>query len=74
MKFIFFNFVVVTTTSLVASSVSAEEYNSLKASKDFESFDSAGVSEKETDGRVQLTVVPVTYNAIKYLAGNGDKV
>ena len=56
-----------------ASIVCAMDYTSLKAPKDFKAFDSTGLSEKETDGRVQLTVVPINDNAIKYITGNGEK-
>ena len=58
---------------LVIGTVSAIEYTSLKNPKNFKAFDTFGVSEKETDGRVQLTVVPVNDDAIKYMTGNGDK-
>lgn len=56
-----------------ATIVCAMDYTSLKAPKDFKAFDSSGVSEKETDGRVQLTVVPINDNSTKYITGNGEK-
>ena len=58
---------------LLIGAVSAVEYTSLKVPKNFKAFDTFGVSEKETDGRVQLTVVPVKDDAIKYMTGNGDE-
>ena len=45
----------------------------LASPKDFKSFDKTGVYEKETDGRVKLTVVPINDNTIKYMTGNGEK-
>ena len=45
----------------------------MKTPKNFKAFDTFGVSEKETDGRVQLTVVPINDTAVKYMTGNGDK-
>ena len=56
-----------------ANIVCAVDYTSLKNPENFKAFDSTGVSEKDTDGRVQLTVVPVNDDAIKYMTGNGDK-
>ena len=53
--------------------VSAIEYTSLKTPDNFKDFDTFGVSEKETDGRVQLTVVPVEDDAVKYMKSNGDE-
>ena len=53
--------------------VTAIEYTSLKTPDNFKDFDTFGVSEKETDGRVQLTVVPINDTAVKYMTGNGDK-
>ena len=53
--------------------VSAIEYTSLKTPDGFKDFDIFGVSEKETDGRVQLTVVPVEDDAVKYMKANGDE-
>ena len=58
---------------ITATTVCAVEYNSLKTPKNFKAFDTFGVSEKETDGRVQLTVVPINDTAVKYMTGNGDK-
>jgi len=58
---------------VTASTVCAVEYTSLKTPKNFKAFDTFGVSEKETDGRVQLTVVPINDTAVKYMTGNGDK-
>lgn len=58
---------------ITASTVCAVEYTSLKTPKNFKAFDTFGVSEKETDGRVQLTVVPINDTAVKYMTGNGDK-
>ena len=56
-----------------ASIVCAVDYTSLKNPKDFKAFDKTGVSEKETDGRVKLTVVPINDDTIKYMTGNGEK-
>ena len=53
--------------------VSAIEYTSLKTPDNFKDFDTFGVSEKETDGRVKLTVVPVEDDAVKYMKSNGDE-
>ena len=53
--------------------VTAIEYTSLKTPDNFKDFDTFGVSEKETDGRVQLTVVPVEDDAVKYMKSNGDE-
>lgn len=53
--------------------VTAIEYTSLKTPDNFKDFDTFGVSEKETEGRVQLTVVPINDTAVKYMTGNGDK-
>lgn len=58
---------------VTASTVCAVEYTSLKTPKNFKAFDTFGVSEKETDGRVQLTVVPINDTAVKYMTSNGDK-
>lgn len=57
-----------------ASTVCAVEYTSLKNPKNFKAFDKDGVSEKETDGRVKLTVVPINENTTKYITGNGEKL
>ena len=59
---------------LTASTVSAIEYTSLKNPTDFKAFDNTGLSTKETDGRVELTIVPVNENSIKYITGNGEKI
>lgn len=59
---------------MCANVVCAADNTTLKNPKNFKSFDSNGVSEKETDGRVQLTVVPVKGDTIKYITGNGEKV
>ncbi|MDD6776882.1 MAG: hypothetical protein PUD86_06280 [Methanobacteriaceae archaeon] len=56
-----------------ASIVCAVDYTSLKNPKDFKVFDKDGVSEKETDDRVKLTVVPINDDIIKYMTGNGEK-
>ena len=53
--------------------VTAIDYTSLKTPDNFKDFDTFGVSEKETDGRVQLTVVPVNDDAVKYMKDNGDE-
>jgi hypothetical protein len=53
--------------------VSAIEYTSLKTPDNFKDFDTFGVSEKETDNRVKLTVVPVEDDTIKYMTGNGQE-
>lgn len=53
--------------------VSAIEYTSLNTPDNFKDFDTFGVSEKETDGRVKLTVVPVEDDAVKYMKSNGDE-
>ena len=58
---------------MAANIVSAIEYTSLKNPTNFKTFDNFGVSEKETDGRVKLTVVPVKEDTIKYITGNGEK-
>lgn len=58
---------------ITATTVCAVEYTSLKTPKNFKAFDTFGVSEKETDGRVQLTVVPINETAVKYMTSNGDK-
>ena len=58
---------------ITASTVCAVEYTSLKTPKNFKAFDTFGVSEKETDGRVKLTVVPINDDTIKYMTGNGEK-
>lgn len=58
---------------ITATTVCAVEYTSLKNPKNFKAFDTFGVSEKETDGRVQLTVVPINETAVKYMTSNGDK-
>lgn len=58
---------------ITASTVCAVEYTSLKNPKNFKAFDNNGTSVKETDGRVELTLTPVTDDAIKYMTGNGDK-
>ena len=58
---------------ITATTVCAVEYTSLKTPKNFKAFDTFGVSEKETDGRVQLTVVPINDTAVKYMTSNGDK-
>lgn len=58
---------------MAANIVCAVDYTSLKNPKDFKAFDSSGVAEKETDGRVQLSVVPINDDAIKYMTGNGEK-
>ena len=52
---------------LIIGTACAVEYTSLKNPKDFKAFDTFGVSEKETDGRVQLTVVPINDDAVKYM-------
>ena len=57
-----------------ASTVCAMEYTSLKNPKNFKAFDNNGLSTKETDGRVELTIVPVNENSIKYITGNGEKI
>ena len=59
---------------LTASTVSAIEYTSLKNPTNFKAFDNTGLSTKETDGRIELTVVPVNENSIKYITGNGEKI
>lgn len=59
---------------MCANVVCAADYTTLKNPKNFKAFDSNGTSEKETDGRVQLTVVPVKGDTIKYITGNGEKV
>ena len=56
---------------LIIGTACAVEYTSLKNPKDFKAFDTFGVSEKETDGRVQLTVVPINDDAVKYMKANG---
>ncbi len=53
--------------------VTAIEYTSLKTPDNFKDFDTFGVSEKETDGRVKLTVVPVEDDAVKYMKSNGEE-
>ena len=58
---------------LSASTICATEYTSLKTPKDFKAFDTFGVSEKETDGRVQLTVTPINDDAVKYMKANGQE-
>ena len=58
---------------LSASTICAVEYTSLKTPKDFKAFDTFGVSEKETDGRVQLTVTPINDDAVKYMKANGQE-
>ena len=57
-----------------ANIVCAVDYTSLKTPENFKDFDTSGVSEKETDGRVQLTVVPINDDTIKYMAANGEKI
>lgn len=59
---------------MCASVVCAVDYSSLKNPSNFKAFDSSGVSQKDTDGRVQLTVVPLDEKATKYITGNGEKV
>ena len=56
---------------LLIGTVCAVEYTSLKNPKDFKPFDTFGVSQKEYDGRVELTVVPVNDDAVKYMKANG---
>ena len=58
---------------LTCGIVSAVEYTSLKTPDNFKDFDTFGVSEKEADGRVQLTVVPVEDDTVKYMKDNGDE-
>lgn len=70
-KLILLLIVLVVFTS--ASLVSAIDYTTLKNPDNFKAFDNTGVSEKETDGRVQLSVVPVNDKAISYITGNGEK-
>ncbi|WP_407411047.1 hypothetical protein [Methanobrevibacter sp.] len=59
---------------LTANVVCAVDYTSLKNPANFKAFDNTGLSTKETDGRVELTVVPVNENSIKYITGNGEKI
>lgn len=58
---------------MAANIVCAAEYTSLKTPADFKKFDTFGVSQKETDDRVELTIVPVKDDTIKYITGNGEK-
>ena len=53
---------------------SAVDYTTLKNPTDFKAFDNTGLSEKETDGRVQLTIVPNNDTITKYITGNGEKI
>lgn len=59
---------------LSASMVCAVEFTSLKNPTDFKAFDNTGLSTKSTDGRVELSVLPVNDNSTKLITGNGDKV
>lgn len=59
---------------LSASVVCAMDYTTLKSPKNFKAIDKEGVSEKETDGRVKLTIVPINENSTKYITGNGEKL
>lgn len=59
---------------LGANMVCAVEYTSLKNPTDFKAFDSTGLSTKESDGRVELSVVPLNENSTKYITGNADNV
>ena len=58
---------------LSTSIVCAVDYTSLKNPSDFKAFDNTGLSTKETDGRVELTVVPINDDTIKYIKGNSEK-
>ena len=58
---------------LTSSTVFAVEYTSFKNPNDFKAFDASGVSQKTTDGRIELSIVPIDDDSIKYIKGNGDK-